>query len=34
MGLWLLNNGERDQAEVIPPYQDPPPVPASTSHGA
>jgi hypothetical protein len=29
MGLWLLNNGERDQAEVIPPYQDPPPIPAT-----
>jgi hypothetical protein len=34
MGLWLLNNGERDQAEVIPPYEDPPPIPATVSHGA
>lgn len=34
MGLWLLNNGERDQAEVIPPYQDPPPIPAASSQGA
>ena len=34
MGLWLLNNGERDQAEVIPPYRDPPPIPAASSQGA
>jgi hypothetical protein len=31
MGLWLLNNGLRDQAAVIPPYEDPPPIPASES---
>jgi hypothetical protein len=27
IGFWLLNNGERDQAEVIPPYEDPGPIP-------
>jgi hypothetical protein len=33
MGLWLLNNGARDQAAVIPPHEDPPPVPAGASQG-
>jgi hypothetical protein len=32
MGLWSLNNGQQTQAEVIPPYEDPPPIPASASH--